>query len=164
MNLSQEIIGPNILDKKILSTLKKLDQYIMKSAPYEKYERLTHKVEDGLVERFSIWLESKEVQVNHQSFVFIIQVYLNFFYGYEHPYPLTLQEGPDKYLVEFVADFLLRKTFMEPWEYPLAPAALRLFYTFLFEKEYLPEPPYMMTEFLKILEPHYLALLKERFS
>ena len=53
---------------------------------------------------------------------------------------------------------------MEPWEYTLAPATLRLIYRFLYEKEYLDEPPDMMMEFIDILEPPYIDVLKEQFS
>ena len=89
---------------------------------------------------------------------------MSFIYSYKHEPPLILKDEPEKYLVEFAVDFLLRKTSMEPWEYTLAPAALRLFYRFLYEKEYLDKPPDVMIEFIDILDPHFIEHLKELFS
>ncbi len=89
---------------------------------------------------------------------------MDFIYGYVHEQPLTLKDKPGKYLAEFTVDFLFRKTSTEPWEYSLAPATLKLFYSFLYEKEYLDEPPDIMIEFIDILDHHYMDFLKEQFS
>ena len=164
LNLNSEVLPANALDIKLVRNLKKLDQYIKRSADYDKYEKLLLNVQDGVFDRFNIWLGAKGASEHQQQFSFIAEVYLSFIYGYLHEHPLTLKDGPGKYLVEFVADFLLRKTSMEPWEYTLTPAALRLFYSFLYEKEYLDEPQDVMMEFIDILESHFIDFLKEQFS
>ena len=164
LELLPEVLPPNAIDKKLIKNLNKLDQYIRLSADYDKYEKILLKVQDGFFERFNIWLDAKGVSEHQQQFSFITEVYLDFIYGYEHEDPLILKDGPEEYLVEFVVDFLLRKTSIEPWEYTLAPAALGLFYIFLYEKEYLDKPPDVMMEFIDILEGDFIEHLKEQFS
>lgn len=144
--------------------LKNCTRRIRKSDPYEKWQKLLLKDQNGVAERFGLWLQLKNVGEHLSQFLLISQVYFEFIYAFEREEPIVLRDGPRKYVVEFVADFLLTKTSLEPWEYALAPAALRLFYTFLYEKDYLPGPPYSMFDFLNSLDPHYVDLLKEQYS
>ena len=164
LNPSPEVLPLNVLDTKLVNNFNKLDQYIRRSADDDKLEKLFLKVQDGFSERFNIWLKLKGVGEYQKQFFFIAEVFLDFFYCYEHEPPRTWKDGPGKYLVEFAVDFMLRKTSMEPWEYTLAPSALRLIYSFLYEKEYLREPPDSMIEFLDILDGHFIEHLKEQFS
>jgi len=164
LNLHPKVLPPNALDIKLVENLNKLDLYIKLSADYDKYEKLLLKVQDGFFERFNIWLAEKGVSELQEQFSFIAEVFVDFIYGYEHQQPLTLKDGPGKYLVEFMIDSLLHETSMEPWEYTLAPSALRLIYSFLHEKEYFREPPDSMFELLDTLEGHFIDYLKEQFS
>ena len=164
LKLNPEVLPPNALDIKLVRNLNKLDQYIKRSADYDKYKKQLLNVLDGVFERFNMWLAEKRVIEHQDQFSFIIEEYLDFIYTYEHEPPLILKDGPEKYLAEFVMDYLLRKTPMEPWEYTLAPSALRLFYRFLYEKEYLGEPPDGIVDFMDKLEPVYIEHLKEQFS
>jgi hypothetical protein len=164
LDLTPEILRPNATDKRVIVNLKKLDQHIRKQSDYDKFGSLHLKVQEGVLDQFSMWLEEKNVKDYVDQFVFIIDSYLTFIYGYEHGEPITLESEPGRYVVEFVADFLLRKTLMDPWEYTLAPPALILFYVFLYEKEYLEEPPEAMMGFVSVLEPRYLEVLAEQFS
>jgi len=164
LKLNPEVLPPNALDIKLVRNLNKLDQYIKRSADYDKYKKQLLNVLDGVFERFNMWLAEKRVIEHQDQFSFIIEEYLDFIYTYEHEPPLILKDGPEKYLAEFVVDYLLRKTPMEPWEYTLAPSALRLFYRFLYEKEYLDKPPDVMIEFIDILDGHFIEHLKEQFS
>ena len=164
LKLNPEVLPPNTLDIKLVRYLNKLDQYIKRSANYDKYNKLLLNVQDGVFYRFNEWLSAKGLSEHQQQFSFITEGYLIFIYGYQHEHPLTLKDRPGKYLAKFVVDYLLGKTSMEPWEYTLAPATLRLIYRFLYEKEYLDEPPDMMMEFIDILEPPYIDVLKEQFS
>jgi hypothetical protein len=164
LNPSPEVLPPNVLDTKLVKNLNKLDQYIRQSADDDKLEKLFLKVQDGFSERFNIWLAEKGVSEHQKQFSFIAEVFLDFIYCYEHEPLLTWKDEPGKYLVEFAVDFLLRKTSLEPWEYTLAPSALRRLYRFLYEKEYLDKPPDVMIEFIDILDPHFIEHLKEQFS
>lgn len=163
LNLSPEIIPANGLDSKAVKNLQKLDQSIECSEDYDKLEKLFLDVELGLLKRFSRWLVQKEVGEYTDQYCFTVGTYVDFIYGYEHQPLLTLRAEPGKYLVEFMIDFLLRKTSMEPWEYTLAPTALRLLYTFLYEKGYLDEPPTLMIGFIDIIDGHFIEYLKEQF-
>ena len=58
-------------------------------------------------------------------------------------------------------DWLLRKVMVKPPEYTQWPPALRLFYRFLFEKEYLADPEPIVAA-LHAIEPDFIALVKQR--
>ncbi len=164
LKLSTEIIYPNKLDLKVFKDLEKLDQRILKSATYDKYEKLFLKAKEECPERFYVWLGDKGSEENQDTFAYLSDVYITFIYGYSHEEPVTLKSGPGKYFVEFMVEFLLRKAQMEPWEYALCPAAIKLFYKFLHEKLYLVDYPKRMIGFIDQLEPHFIDILKENFS
>jgi hypothetical protein len=164
LKLNTDIIYANKIDLKVFKDLEKLDQRILNCATYDKYEKLFLKVQEAFPARFYAWLGNKGVEEYRDTFTYLSDVYISFIYGYTHEEPVTLKSGPGKYVVEFMVDFLLRKTSMEPWEYTLTPAAIRLFYKFLYEKLYLVDYPKKMTGLIDRLEPHFLEILKERFS
>ena len=62
---------------------------------------------------------------------------------------------------EFFIDYLLRKVMAKPPEYTQWPPALRLFYRFLSEKDYLDDPEPMMAS-LHAIEPDFIALVQQR--
>jgi hypothetical protein len=163
-NLSKEVFGPNAIDMELVRNLNWMDQHIGVSKDYDKCEKMFLKVQGMIFNRFKTWLIRKGVSQYREQLVLMVGMYLDFIYGYEHEQPLTLKDGPGKYLAEFTVDFLLRKVTLKPWEYTLCPSALRLFYTFLYEKEYLRDPPEVMIEFLVILEPHFVDILREEFN
>ena len=164
LDLVPEVLGPDALDNEWVAQLRELDLCIKKSVPYDKCEKLLNKVEDAVAGRFGDWLQKKNAGEYEEDFLFISTMYLEFIYAYEHEAPITLTHEPGKYIVGFCVDFLLRKTSIPAWKYALAPASLKLFYTFLYEKEYLSEPPDHMFQFLDSLDPLYVELLKEEFS
>ncbi|MGC8602059.1 MAG: hypothetical protein ACP5VS_00045 [Desulfomonilaceae bacterium] len=164
LNLSPKTIHPTADDLKVIHNLNRLDQYIMRCADYEKYEELLWDVQHGCLERFCLWLTDKGIEEHQDIFAYLTDTYITFIYGYPHEEPVTLKSGPGKYFVEFMVAFLLLKTSMEPWEYTLCPAAMRLFYKFLHEKGYLVECPDRMIVLIDRLEPHFIEILMERFS
>lgn len=164
LEFSPEIIHPNTLDLKVLKNLEKLDQYILRSADYDKYEKLSLKVRNECLKRFHIWLTNKGLEEHQRTLAYVADVYLTFLYGYLHEEPVTLKSGPGKFFVGFMVEFLLGRTSMEPWEYTLCPASIKLFYEFLYEKGYLVEAPDRMIDFIDRFEPHFIDILRERFS
>ena len=164
LKLTPEIIYANKLDSKVLKSLEKLDQYILESARYDKYEKIFLKIQQECPDRFYVWLGNKGAEEYRDIFAYLSHAYITFVYGYPHEETVTLKSGPGKYFVEFMIDFLLLKTSIEPWEYTLAPTAIKLFYTFLHEKLYLVDYPKKMIEFIDRLEPHFIDILKEHFS
>lgn len=164
LSLSPKVFPPTIADAKVFENLNKLDRYIKQHADFGEFEKLLMKIQNGLEKRFRVWLSAKRVGEYEEQINFIAGVYFAFFYSYEHEPPIILRDRPGKYLVEFTLDFLVRKTSLEPWEYTLAPAAMKLFYQFLYEKEYVVDPPDIMTEFIDLIEPHLIEHLKAQFS
>ena len=64
---------------------------------------------------------------------------------------------------EFLFDHVLRKVMMEPHEHVDWTPMLKLFYNFLYEKEYLEDS----TSFIEVfdgLEPKFIKTLRERFG
>ena len=80
--------------------MEKLDQYILKSADYDKYEKLFLKAQEECPERFYEWLGDKGVEEYQETFAYLSDVYITFICGYSHEEPVTLKSGPGKYFVE----------------------------------------------------------------
>ena len=57
----------------------------------------------------------------------------------------------------------IRKVMIEPHEYADWPPALKLFYMFLAEKGYIKDPE-RITEMIDEIEPHFIEILRNRFS
>jgi hypothetical protein len=67
------------------------------------------------------------------------------------------------YFEEFLFDHVLRKVMMEPHEHVDWPPMLKLFYNFLYEKEYLKDS----TSFINVidgLESQFITVLRESFG
>ncbi len=163
VSLSPETIRPTVDDLKVIHNLNRLDRYIIRSADYDEYAELLWDVEHGCLEKFNLWLNNKGIGKHQDKFAIFAEVFLSFIYDYEHIETVTLNSAQGRYF-EFMADYLFRKTSIEPSAYTLAPTAIRLFYTFLYEKGYLVEPPDRIIESIDRLEPYYLDILRERFS
>ena len=159
-----ETIHPTADDLKVIHNLNRLDQCIMRSADYDEYVELLWDVQNGCLERFQLWLTNEGIEEHQDKFANFAEVYLTFIYDYEHIETVTLNSGPGKYFEEFMVDYLFKKTSMEPEEYALCPASIKLFYEFLYEKGYLLEPPEKMIEFINKFEPEFIEILRGRFS
>jgi len=100
---------------------------------------------------------------NAQEFPFLIEIFMNFVYRYMHDDIIVLKSVRSIYFEEFFFDHVLRKVMMEPHEHVRWSPALKLFYTFLFEKEYLDNPA-VFIELIDDLEPKFIDVLRKRFS
>ena len=98
-----------------------------------------------------------------EEFPGYVELYLEFVYAYMHPEVVTLQQVPAAYLEEFFSDYLLRKVTVEPHEYTHWPPALKLFYAFLGEKEYL-EDPEPIVKRLDAFEPRFIEILRKQYQ
>ena len=67
------------------------------------------------------------------------------------------------YFEEFFCDHILRKVMVGPEEYIQFPPAIKTFYRFLAEKQYLTNEESIIKIIDKI-EPRFLKILKKRFS
>ncbi len=67
------------------------------------------------------------------------------------------------YIEEFFVDHVLRKVIVEPHEYIKWPPALKLFYNCLYEIGYM-ENPERVIRLLDEIEPHFIGILRDRYS
>jgi hypothetical protein len=163
INFLEKPIPPDQKDKKFINNLNKLDSFIMRRAEYDEYEDLFTQVREGCTEIFDKWLIAKDVQESRQELVWFPETLCNFVYGYLHEDVFVLNSIPPGYLAVFFSDFVLRKVVIEPHMYTYIPASIKLFYTFLWEKEYLVNPVPVMAVIDEI-EPHFTEILRERFG
>ena len=160
---SLKTMHPTTDDLKIVHNLNRLDQYIIRSADYDKYVELLWDVQHGCLERFHLWLTNKGLKDYQDRFVNFADTYLTFVYSCRHEDPVTLKSITRKYLIEFMALYLLKNASMELWEYVLCPVSLRLFYKFLIEKRYLTKTPDRVIGQINEFEPEFIEILGEDF-
>jgi len=163
VNLSQKVFPPEQADKDLIAEIEKLDRYVQEDSDYGVYEDLFHSLKDKCQNRFEKWLVAKGVEERAQDLSFCLHTYFDFIYGYMHDDLVTLKCVPDIYFLEFFEDFLLRKMMAEPNEYVCWPPALKFFYKFLHEKEYLDNHKQIINKIDRI-EPYFIEVLRKQFS
>ena len=163
LELSDKIISPDKDDAAIISRLNELDKHISDDTGYEAYESLLFSLKDEVEDKFEKWLIAKGLKGDARDFSTCLHVYFDFVYGYMHDEVVVLRSVPHEYFVEFFEDFLIRKVMVDPNEYIFWPPALKLFYQFLYEKEYLNSPDIIIQQ-INELEPHFIEVLKKQFS
>ncbi len=120
-------------------------------------------MEKDCAKRFEKWLIEKGMEEYSRKFPFYLNTYLNFIYRYIHDDLVTLKSVSPRYFEEFLFDHILRKVIVEPQEYSCWPPAMKLFYRFLYEKNYLDDPEPIINQINKI-EPRFIELLRKRFG
>jgi hypothetical protein len=164
LQLSEEILPPDEKDKIFITKLETIDRYIHKEKDYIDWEEEYFSMEKACNESFSKWLKKKGVSGNiAREFPFLAEIFLNFVYRYMHDDIVVLKSVHTIYFEEFLFDHVLRKVMMEPHEHVDWPPMLKLFYNFLYEKEYLEDS----TSFIEVidgLEPQFVGVLRERFG
>ena len=163
LNISEEILTPTNEDKKLIQLINQIDEYIFEGTEYDDWEEHYFEMEEKCTKRFRSWLKFKGVQRYSDDFANNVAIYLNFIYRYGHEDDLTLQTVTSIYIEEFFVDHVLRKVIAEPHEYTLWPPALKLFYVFLNEIDYL-ERPEKVIKLIDKIEPMFIEILKKRFS
>lgn len=163
LSLSDKIIASDEKDRELINKINQLDRYAMDEAEYSDYEKLLFSIEDECAERFEEWLTNKGLADKTKQISDCLNVYFDFIYAYMHDAVVTLKDVPRFYLEEFFTDFLLRKVYTEPNEYVYWPSALKLFYKFLHEKNYIDDPDNFIDE-IDSLEPEFLEVLKKQFT
>jgi hypothetical protein len=159
LNLSDEIIPPSDDDATLVNALEQLDARIDFGEDYGDWEDDFLEMQERCCERYRHWLQEKGVaETLSQQFAFCLDPYLSFIYQYDAGSVLDVLAGP---LEEFFMDWLMRKVMGKPPEYTRWPSALRLFYRFLFEKDYLDDPEPIIAG-LYAIEPEFIAMVKQR--
>lgn len=163
LSLSDGIITSDEKDRELINKINQLDRYVMDETEYSDYEKLLFSIKDECAERFEEWLTNKGLTDKTKQISDCLNVYFDFIYAYMHDVVVTLKDVPLFYLEEFFTDFLLRKVYTEPNEYVYWPPALKLFYTFLHEKNYIDDPGDFIDE-IDSLELEFLEVLKKQFT
>ena len=161
--ISEELLLVDSEDKKFVEMLNRMDKYIQKDTDYEKWENFFFKLENTCKFRFEEWLFEKGVEKFKDEFVFYVEVFLNYTYRYGHDDNITLKSMTLECLEEFFYDHILRKVMLEPNEYVQLPPAIKVFYRFLSEKEYLKNSD-AIERMIDEIEPKLLKILRKRFS
>lgn len=160
---SKEPIPPDDEDKEMVNSIKEMDRYMTDGTDYDEWEDDYFAMEEKCQDRFCEWLIDKGLNDFSDQFSGNIQIYLDFVYRYMHDDIVLLHKIKLIYIDEFFSDFLLRKMWVKPDEYITWPPALKLFYAFLQEKEYLRDPKPIIKMFDSI-EPYFLEVLRKRYQ
>ena len=163
LNISEETYIPSNEDKALVKFLNQMDAYITEGTDYDDWEDHFFKIEEKCKGRFENWLKFKGVKELVEDFVYNVEVWLNFIYRYVHEDTINLKTVTFIKIEEFFVDHVLRKVMVEPHEYITWPPALKLFYTFLREINYLDRPEKVI-KFLNRIEPVFIKILKARYS
>jgi len=163
LNISETITGPNEKDKEFIDSLLCIDKHILDQDDYGKWEDDYFSMEEKCSDRYEIWLKDKGVGKYRENFPFCIEIFNNFTYRYIHDDQIVLNSMTIDYFEAFFSDHLLRKVMVDPHEFVNWPPAIKLFYRFLFEKEYLDDPePFI--GILDVMEPLFIKTLREKYS
>ena len=162
LDLSGGIIPPNAKDKAFVKAIIKMDKFMLDESEYDDWEDHYFSMEEECVDRFHDWLNDKGLSEYSEDFPYWAQTYLNFIYRYMHDDIVLLKDVPPIYIEEFFADYVLRKIMAEPHEYVQFIPAIKTFYNFLQEKEYLDDPE-PMKALLNSFEPIFIEILRKRF-
>ena len=163
LNISDEPISSDADDRHAMDRLRKLDTLVMDQADYPQYQSLLTEVKEKCEGRFRQWLIAKGLAEQADDFAECPYIFLDFVYGYMHDDLIVLKTVSDQYWMEFFEDFLVRKMMADPADYILWPPALKLFYRFLHEKNYMDDPEPIIAQIDQI-EPYFIEVLKHQFS
>lgn len=163
LNMSDESYLADKEDEKLVQLINQMDKYIAEDVEYNEWEDHYFSMEEKCKERFEKWLIFKGVNEYSKDFPFNIEIYLNFIYRYMHEDNINLKTVLPIYIEEFFVDHILRKVMVEPQEYIKWPPALKLFYNFLYEIGYLRSPEKII-RLLDKIEPHFIEILRDRYS
>ncbi|MBN1831659.1 MAG: hypothetical protein JW896_06055 [Deltaproteobacteria bacterium] len=163
LRVSEETIPLDQKDRILIDKIRQLDKDIQDRKEWDTYEKLFHSIKEECEERFELWLINKGLKDNPGDYSFCLSTYLDFIYGYMHDDTVVLKSVPEIYFIEFFEDFLIRKMMVEPIEYVYWPPALKLFYQFLHEKNYL-DNPNAIIEKIDQIEPDFISVLKKQFA
>ncbi len=151
-------------DLELLKALDLMDSYIVDGTDYGEWESHFFSMQELCCNRYAEWLLKKGVKEYNEGFPLCIEIYLNFVYCYMHDDVITLQNVSERYIEEFLSDYLLRKMMVrEPQEYTQWPPAIKIFYTYLTEMGYL-EDPASSIKLLDRFEPQFIQILRERYA
>ncbi len=163
LKFSDDLIQPDEKDKDMIKMINKMDDYISNGEDYDEWEDHYFSMEEECTDGYAKWLNDKGLSEYSSDFPFYVENFLNFIYRYDHDDIALLKSVSFIHLEEFFTDYVLRKVIVEPNEYVYCPPALKLFFTFLYEKGYFNNPERII-EMIDKIEPYFIEILRKRFS
>ena len=147
-------------DEAMLQQLRRLDGMLADGEEFDRWERLYFETERACGEQYFEWLNANGVREEYQkTFPYCIECFLDFVYRYNVGTLETLQSHE---LEDFLLSHLVQAVEIRPEDYALWLPAIRFFYRFLGEKQYLSDPQRVIG-FVNSIEPEFLAYLKDIF-
>jgi len=162
ITFSKEQLLPDVKDRNMVSAINRMDKYIDSGDDYDEWEDHYFSMVKQCKDSFYKWLTDKGLQEFSEDFLFCVETFINFIYRYSQN-SIGLKTVIPVELEEFFFDYLLRKVITEPYEYVYWPPAIKLFYTFLYEKEYIRNPETTLQS-IDMREPEFMRILRNRFS
>lgn len=160
---TEESVPPGPKDNALIEKIKKLDRFMMDGADYEVVEKLLTETKAEAEKRYKQWLVDRGFPKEFHELAGCLHIYFDFVYGYMHDDIVTLKTVTLSYLTEFFEDFLIRKVYGEPQEYVDWPPAIKLFYLFLKDKEYIDDLASIVT-MINGIELSFMGVLKKQFG
>ena len=163
LKFSDKAIQPDEKDKDMIKMINKMDDFISNNADYDEWEDHYFSMEKECTDGYAKWLNEKGLIKDSSYFAFFVENFLNFIYRYDHDDIAILKSVSFFHLEEFFTDYVLRKIMVEPNKYVYCPPALKLFFTFLYEKGYFNNPDQVI-EMIDKVEPYFIKILRDRYS
>ena len=166
LHFLEEPIPPDERDQAVIDKIGELDRYLIETDDYdEELENLYFPMAEEAQERYEHWLNEKGLSHWGQRFAANLEIFLNFIYYYTHDDLVMLKLVPPEYFAQFFFDYLLRKVITEPQEYVVYPPAVKFFYRFLHEKDYIHEEmSKIIINVIDEMEPEFIDVLRKRFG
>lgn len=163
LKFPEKTYEPGKEDMAVCLSLNKLDDYIEDCIDYAKWEDFYYETQGNCLDNFYRWLNHNSIQ-NSELFTQNIMTYLNYVYSYIHEDEITLKSITSLYIKEFLADYIFRQEMIyDPREYTTWPPAMKLFYLYLRDINYLKKPDRVI-RIIDRVEPYFVDDLKATYS
>ncbi|MDX9788491.1 MAG: hypothetical protein RBT11_17070 [Desulfobacterales bacterium] len=164
IQLNQDVVVADDEDRMLFQELQWLDELAVMNADFENIDALLSSLKDRFPAAFQKWLIAKGLAKEFAiEFSTCLSIWFDFIYAYEHDEDTSLVSVPASSWFEFFHEFLLRKTVVKPPLYVHWPPALKLFYQYLHERNFV-KSAHEAVRFIQDIEPGFYDLLRKQFS
>ncbi|KJU84684.1 hypothetical protein MBAV_003107 [Candidatus Magnetobacterium bavaricum] len=162
IEIVKSVIIADETDKTLMDVIRELDKIVERKTEYTEYEETLYTLASNCEDRFRKWLSDKGMDTeNARGFASCISIYVRYIYGHKND---NLKNISIAYIDDFLTNHLLKTLIVEnPNEYVYYPPSLKLFYWFLYEKEYFVELSRIMNIIGKV-EPYFMKVLRKEFT
>lgn len=164
IQLSQDAVVADDEDRLLFKELQWLDELAAMKADFDNIDALLSSLKDRFPAAFQKWLTAKGLTKELAiEFSACLSIWFDFIYAYEHDENTSLVSVPASSWFEFFHEFLLRKMVVNPPLYVHWPPALKLFYQYLHERNFL-KSAHEAVSIIQDIEPGFYDLLRKHFS